>query len=101
MTNYDDLRAELLRAPEIRAEYDALEPIYAIKRQLLTMRLENNMTQEELAERLGMKQSALARLESGKSIPSLKTIQRIAQGLGKKLVLTFEPISGSDLPVGV
>lgn len=90
MTNYDDLREELLNDPEIREEYDALEPIYALKRQLIAMRLEQNLTQEELAKRIGMKQSTLARLERGSYSPSLKSVQRIAKGLGKKLTLTFQ-----------
>ena len=75
---------------QVRAEWEALEPLYALKRQLVEARLSENLSQKELAERCGLKQSTLARLESGKSSPSFKSLQRIAKGLGKKLTVTFQ-----------
>ena len=53
------------------------------------MRKEQNLTQRELAERCGMRQSAFARLESGNANPTLKTLQQVAKGLGKKLRISF------------
>ena len=52
-------------------------------------RAEQNLTQRELAERCGMRQSAFARLESGNANPTLKTLQQVAKGLGKKLRISF------------
>ena len=90
MRTFDDFLEEQLQDPEFREEYEALEPIYAMKRQLIQYRIDHNLTQTQLAERLGMKQSSLARLESGQSVPTLRTLQRIAHGLEKKLVVSFQ-----------
>ncbi|MDO4585590.1 MAG: helix-turn-helix transcriptional regulator [Planctomycetia bacterium] len=90
MTNYDDFREELMKDPEFRAAYEALEPEYAIRRQLLLARSQKHLTQEELANRIGIQRSSLARLESGNYNPSLCFLKKVAKGLGKKLVVTFE-----------
>ncbi|MDO4571548.1 MAG: helix-turn-helix transcriptional regulator [Planctomycetia bacterium] len=90
MKTFDDFLEEQLQDPEFREEYESLEPLYAMKRQLIQYRIDHNLTQAQLAERLGMKQSALARLESGQTVPTLRTLQRIARGLEKKLVVTFQ-----------
>ena len=89
MTDVKKYFEEALQDPEIRAEVEAMEPIYAIKRQLLAARLELNLTQAELAERIGTKQSSIARAESGRSLPSLRFMQKMARALGKKLTITF------------
>lgn len=88
--SFQDHLAEKMNDPEFRAEWEALEPLYALKRQLVEARLSENLSQKELAERCGLKQSTLARLESGKSSPTLKSLLRIAKGLGKKLTVTFQ-----------
>ncbi|MDO4574803.1 MAG: helix-turn-helix transcriptional regulator [Planctomycetia bacterium] len=90
MRTFDDFLEEQLQDPEFREDYEALEPLYAMKRQIIQYRIDHNLTQAQLAERLGMKQSALARLESGQIVPTLRTLQRIARGLEKKLVVTFQ-----------
>ncbi|MDO4584033.1 MAG: helix-turn-helix transcriptional regulator [Planctomycetia bacterium] len=89
MDDLDRYLKDALQDPEFRAEYEALEPVYAVKKQLIQARLEQNLTQAELARRIGISRSALARLESGNFNPTLKNLQRIAHGLGKTLTLTF------------
>lgn len=89
MTNVQAYFEEALQDPEIREEVEALEPMYALKRQILAMRRELNLTQSELAERIGTKQSSIARIESGKCSPSLRFMQKLAKGMGKKLTITF------------
>lgn len=64
------------------AHYDVVDAIIAA-------RAEENLTQRELAQRCGMKQSAFARLESGNANPTIETLQRVAEGLGKKLRISF------------
>ena len=88
-TRFRDYLADALQDPETRAEFESLEPLYQVKRQLTELRLRENLTQAELAARIGMSQSALARLENGQTSPTLKSLQRIAHGLGKTLTLTF------------
>ena len=88
----DDFEKYLDKAkqdPVFQEAWEALEPIYALRRQLIELRIQENITQEEAARRIGISRSALARLESGKFNPTLKSLQRIAKGLGKKLIVTF------------
>lgn len=74
---------------EFRKEYNSLEPQYEIVRQLIKERNELNLTQKQLAERVGMKQSNISRLESGNYNPSMDLLQKIAQALGKELHVEF------------
>ncbi|MBS4895090.1 MAG: helix-turn-helix transcriptional regulator [Gordonibacter pamelaeae] len=78
-----------MQDPEYAAEYERLEPVYDIISAITLARAEQNLTQRELAERCGMRQSAFARLESGNANPTLKTLQQVAKGLGKKLRISF------------
>lgn len=80
---------EQLKDPEFYKEYKALEPEYEIIKQILKARSELNLTQKELAERIGIKQSNISRLESGNYNPSLDFLKKVAQGLGKELHIEF------------
>ena len=71
--------------PELRAEYEALAPQYEIIKSVIAARLEQNMTQAELAARASTKQSNISRLESGEYNPSVEFLGKIASALGKKL----------------
>lgn len=82
---FDMFKAELLKNPKIKAEYDALEPEYELIRQLIEARTEKNMTQKQLAEKIGTKQSNIARLESGNYNPSFQFLQKVAGALDKRL----------------
>ena len=89
MDDFERYLSERMRDPEFREEYEALEPEYALIRQLIEIRREQNLTQAELARRIGIQRSHLARLESGDFNPTFQTLQMIAKGLGKKLTMTF------------
>lgn len=89
MDDLDRYHAEQMKDPECAAEYERLEPVYDIISAITMARAEQNLTQRELAERCGMRQSAFARLESGNANPTLKTLQQVAKGLGKKLHISF------------
>lgn len=80
---------EQLKDTEFRSEYEALELEYEIIRQIILARKELNLTQEELAERSGIKQSNISRLERGTYNPSLSSLKKIAKGLGKELHIDF------------
>ncbi len=90
MKTLQELKAELLAKPETRAEYDAQAPEFAAARELIAARARAGVSQSELAQRMGTTQSAIARLESGKSTPSLRTVQRYAAALGLRAVLRLE-----------
>lgn len=90
MSKWDDVKKELLSDPETKKEYDKLAPRYAVISDLIALRLKKRMSQKDVAERLGTKQSAIARLESGDVNPSLEFLQRIAQALGSKLIIQVQ-----------
>ena len=84
------LKRELLTDAETRAEYEAMADEFAIARELIAARARAGMSQGEVAQRMGTTQSVVARLESGKRPPSMRTVQRFAQAVGGHLVLRIE-----------
>ena len=77
--------------PEFVAEYDALEEEFALATALIRARAQANMTQEQVAEKMGTTQAAVARLESGRSMPSTRSLKRFAEATGTKLRISFVP----------
>ena len=91
MTKFNDFLKEQLEDPEIRAEYEALEPEFQIIQAMIDARKMKGITQKELSERTGIAQSDISKLENGNANPSLRTLQRLASGMGCKLKLEFIP----------
>jgi DNA-binding XRE family transcriptional regulator len=87
MAAWKDIKKELLKNPEVKREYDALEPAYQLASSLIQARIDHKLTQVELAERAGVSQVIIARLESGNSNPTLGTVTKVARVLGKELKL--------------
>ena len=77
--------------PEYVAEYDALEEEFALAEALIKARSEADMTQEEVAKAMGTTQAVIARLESGKILPSTRTLKRFAEATHTRLRISFEP----------
>lgn len=82
---------EQLKDPEFRAEYEALEPEYQLISAMIRAREEQKVSQRQLAERTGIAQADISRIETGDGNPTLQTLQRLAAGLGMKLRLDFVP----------
>jgi DNA-binding XRE family transcriptional regulator len=78
--------------PQFMAEYDALEEEFALAGALIRARAAADMSQHDIAAHMGTSQPAVARLEGGKSNPSLATLRRYAAAVGAKLVIGFEPL---------
>lgn len=91
MTNYNDFKEKMLSNPEVKAEYDALEPEFDIIKALLNARKQQNLTQQELSERTGITQADISRIENGTRNPSLEMLKRLAKGMGMQLKLEFIP----------
>ena len=91
MTSLAELKNELMKNPAFKAEYDALEDEFSLARELIEARTRAGLSQAELAQRMGTTQSAIARLESGKAPPSMRTIARIAAATGTRAVVRLEP----------
>ena len=81
-----------LENPEFRKEWESLEPECAIMQALIDARNEAGITQTELSRRTGIAQTDISKLERGNGNPSLKTLKRLAEGLGMTLELKFKPI---------
>jgi ribosome-binding protein aMBF1 (putative translation factor) len=98
LKNFDLVREKWLKVYEVRKEYDALETEFQIAAEIIKARAKAQMTQAELAERLGTKPSAISRLESpnyGKV--SISTLKKIAGALNCDLKIEFLPKKMSDV----
>jgi transcriptional regulator with XRE-family HTH domain len=92
MTSLKDLKTKLLKDPEVRKEYDALEEEFALIAAMAKARLRAGLSQAQLAKRMKTTQSAIARLESGRGRPSTTTLSRFAKATGHRLKISFEPV---------
>jgi len=88
-----DFLSEQLKNEEFKKEYDALDAEFSIIQAMLDARKAAGLTQKDLAERTGIAQADISKLENGSANPSLKTLQRLANGMGMKLKLEFVPVS--------
>ena len=89
MSDFNEFLEEQLRDPEFRDEYEALEPEFSIMQALIDARKSSGLTQKQLAERTGITQADISRLETGNANPSLRTLQRLAAGMNMKVRLEF------------
>jgi predicted transcriptional regulator len=86
---FSDYLETKLKDPEFKAEYDALEPEFAIIRAMIEARRDAGLTQKELSALTGINQADISKMERGSANPSLKTLQRLAKGMGKTLKIEF------------
>jgi transcriptional regulator with XRE-family HTH domain len=91
MRDVGELHDEWMKDPAYRAEYEALEGEFVLTSALIRARAEAGLTQEQPAKRMGTTQSVIARLESGRTRPSTKTLQRFARATGTRLRISFDP----------
>ncbi len=91
MRSYKEYKEKVLQNPEIKAEYDALQPEYDIIQAMINARIEQNITQKELSARTGITQADISRIENGTRNPSLNMVKKLAQGLGMQLKIEFIP----------
>ena len=89
MTNFKDLLEERKKDEDFKKEYDALEPEFAIIKAIVEARHNSKMTQKELSEKTGINQADISKLENGTANPSLRTLHRLADGMGMVLKLEF------------
>ena len=93
MSNFNDFLNEQLQDSALKAEYDALGPEFTIIQAMIDARRLSGLTQKELAERTGIAQADISRIENGSGNPSLKTLRRLAAGMGMTLRIEFVPSS--------
>jgi ribosome-binding protein aMBF1 (putative translation factor) len=83
--------AEWKKNPKFVAAYDSLEAEFALASSLIQARSAADMTQEQVAHAMGTTQAVVARLESGRVLPSTRTLERFAKATHSRLRITFEP----------
>lgn len=89
MSEFQDFLNEQMKDPAFKHEWDAMKPERDLMRAMISARLEAGLTQKELAERSGVQQANISKIEQGSYNPSVKLLQRIAAGMGKELQIGF------------
>ena len=97
MSSFNEYLKEQMKDPEFKREYDALEPEFAIIQALIDARKASGLTQKQLAEITGIAQADISKLENGNANPSLRTLQRLASGMGTSLKIEFVPTANSGI----
>lgn len=87
--SFEEMKSDMLKDEEFKIEYEKLKPRYEAIEQIIRARKEQNITQAELAKRVGTQKSNISRLESGNYNPSLDFLAKIAESLGKKISVTI------------
>ncbi|MBQ9366163.1 MAG: helix-turn-helix transcriptional regulator [Victivallales bacterium] len=89
MDDLDRYLQKQMKDKDFRAAWEELQPEHEINLMLIKARAEHKLTQKQLAELCGITQSNLSRIETGAESPSVRTLQKIARGLGKQLKIQF------------
>ena len=85
-----DTLNELMKDPDFAKEWESMEPEFQIIKAMIDARNEKGITQKELSSITGITQGDISKLENGTANPSIRTLQRIAEGLGKNLIIQFK-----------
>lgn len=93
MTRIRDLHDRWMADPEYRGAYDDLAPEFEVARAMIEARSRAGLTQADLAAKMQTTQSVIARLEGGHSLPSTRTLQRLADATGSRLRIKFEELA--------
>src|ERR1017187_6616201 len=92
MARVSEMHEGWMKEPEYRKAYDSLEGEFALAEAVIDARNRVGLTQTELARKMGTTQPVVARLEGGRSRPSMRTLERLAQATGSRLLIGFAPI---------
>ena len=91
MKKFDQFLAEQLEDEEIRKEYENMQPEFDVIRAIVEARTSMNLTQQQLAEKTGINQSDISKLENGTRNPSVNLLKRLADGMDMMLKIEFVP----------
>lgn len=91
MKTLNDLKKELMKDKDFKAEYEAIQPEMDVIRALIDARIASNLTQKQLAELSGVNQSDISKIENGTRNPSIRLLQKLAAGMNMSLKLQFIP----------
>ena len=91
MRKFEDYKKECLKDPEFKKGYEELKPEMAIVRAIISARNDSHLTQKELSEKTGINQADISKIENGTRNPSIKLLQRLADGMDMVLNISFTP----------
>jgi ribosome-binding protein aMBF1 (putative translation factor) len=91
MARLSDMHKKWMKEPTYRRAYEALEEEFVLASAVIDARSRAGLTQQELATRMGTTQPVVARLESGRTRPSMRTLERLAKATGSRLLISFAP----------
>ena len=91
MRTFDDYLTEQMQDEAFRKEYEAMQPEFDVIRAMIDARISQGLTQKQLAERTGVHQADISKLESGMRNPTLNMLKRLAEGMGMNLKIEFVP----------
>ncbi len=91
MRKYNDFLTEQLQDEDFKKEYDNLQPEFDVIRAIVDARVSQNLTQKQLAERSGINQADISKLEKGARNPSINLLKRLADGMDMALKIEFIP----------
>ena len=94
--SFDEFFDEQMKDPAVKAAYDELIPDFDIVRAMIEARRTTGITQHQLSEKTGITQADISRLEHANGNPSLRTLKRLAAGMGMQLRISFTPINQSQ-----
>ena len=89
--NFKEYKKELMKDPEFVKAYEDLQPEMDIVKTIIDARIKQNLSQKELSKLTGINQSEISKLESGERNTSIKLLQRLADGMGLTLKISFVP----------
>ena len=91
MRTFDDMLEKQMKDEDFKKEYEAIHPEFDVIRAIVDARISQNLTQRELAERTGINQADISKLENGTRNPSVNLLKRLADGMGMALKIEFVP----------
>src|ERR1700733_12558894 len=91
MARIIELHKKWMKEPKYRKAYEALEEEFVLASAVMDVRNRAGLTQQQLARKMGTTQPVVARLESGRSRPSMRTLERLADATGSRLLISFVP----------
>lgn len=98
MTKITTLHKRWMKTPGYKDAYEKSRIEFELARQLIEARIKSGLSQEELADKMGTSQSSIARLESGTSMPSMRTLNKFAEATNCQLQIQFKPVRAARTP---
>ena len=89
LLDFTQFKKKALKQPAIKAEYDKLQPEFALIDAVIETRINKGLTQEALAKKIGTKQSVISRLEKGRANPTVSFLKKLASAFSTRLEIRF------------